>query len=79
MKIGDIVEHKVKESERGYSHDGLYVIIGFCRMKNQATREWVDGVIYERVEKLDISLRFVREKTDFENKFKVVDNEPKNI
>lgn len=67
MKINDIVEHKNKESESGYSHDGLYEIIEFCRLKNPTTREWVDGVIYSNT---DTGELFVREKIDFEDKFK---------
>lgn len=69
MKIGDVVEHNVKESESGYSHYGLYRIIDFCRMKNPTTREWVDSVEYRDIRTYET---FVREKTDFENKFKVV-------
>ena len=27
MEVGDIVEHKCKESTSGYSHDGIYRIM----------------------------------------------------
>lgn len=63
----DLVEHKNKESNSGYSHDGIYEIMGFCRMKDPTTREWVDGIIYRNIETFEV---FVREKTDFEDKFK---------
>ena len=66
MKINDIVEHKNKESESGYSHERVYKIIDFCRMKNPTAYEWVDGVIYRNIGTFEL---FVREKIDFENKF----------
>lgn len=68
MEVGTVVEHKDKESTSGYSHDGIYRIMDFCRMKNPTTREWVDAVIYRNIRTYDI---YVREKNDFENKFKV--------
>ena len=68
MEVGDIVEHKCKESTSGYSHDGIYRIMDFCRMKNPTTREWVDAVIYRNVRTYEF---YVREKNDFEDKFKV--------
>lgn len=68
MKINDIVEHKNKESESGFSHDGKYEIIEFCRLKNPTTREWVDGVIYRNIKTYET---FVRERIDFEDKLKV--------
>lgn len=68
MEVGNVVEHKNKESDSGYSHDGIYIIVDFCRMKNPTTREWVDGVIYSNIKNCDF---FVREKTDFEDKFKI--------
>lgn len=70
MNINDIVEHKNKQSHSGYSHDGLYEIVGFCRMKNPTTGEWADAVMYCNI-KTDET--FVREKSDFEDKFKVRD------
>lgn len=68
MEVGNIVEHKNKESNSGYSHDGLYRIMDFCRMKNPTTREWVDAVIYRNIKTYET---FVRERIDFEDKFKV--------
>lgn len=68
MEVGTVVEHKVKESTSGYSHDGIYRIMDFCRMKNPTTREWVDAVIYRNIRTYDT---YVREKSDFEDKFKV--------
>lgn len=75
MEINDAVEHKYKESTSGYSHDGIYRIVDFCRMKNPTTREWVDGVIYRNVRTYEI---YVREKSDFEDKFKVLKNGSKD-
>lgn len=75
MEVGNAVEHKCKESESGYPHDGIYRIMEFCRMKNPTTREWVDGVIYANNETGKL---FVREKTDFEDKFKLVGNGSKD-
>lgn len=75
MKIGDIIEHKNKESESGYSHDGKYKITCCCRMKDPTTRKWVDAFMYANVHTLEL---FVREKTDFENKFKIVENGSKD-
>lgn len=63
----NLVEHKNKESNSGYSHDGIYEIVGFCRMKDPTTREWVDGIIYRNIETFEV---FVRERNDFEDKFK---------
>lgn len=70
MEIGYVVEHKCKESTSGYSHDGIYEITSFCRMKDPTTREWVNAVIY-----CDIKTHatYVREKSDFEDKFKIVE------
>lgn len=68
MEVGNIVEHKNKESNSGYSHDGLYRIMDFCRMKNPTTREWVDAVIYRNIKTYET---FARERIDFEDKFKV--------
>lgn len=70
MEVGNVVEHKDKESTSGYSHDGIYRIIDFCRMKNPTTREWVDAVIYRNVRTYEM---YVREKNDFEDKFKIKD------
>ena len=75
MNIGDAVEHINKESTSGYSHEGIYRIMEFCRMKNPTTREWVDGVIYANNETYEL---FVREKSDFEDKFKLVGNGSKD-
>lgn len=41
MEVGNAVEHKCKESESGYPHDGIYRILEFCRMKNPTTRKWL--------------------------------------
>lgn len=68
MNIGDAVEHKDKGSTSGYSHDGIYRLMDFCRMKNPTTREWVDAVIYRNVRTYEM---YVREKSDFVLKFKV--------
>lgn len=70
MEIGDIVEHINKESSSGYPHDGIYRIMNFCRMKNPTTREWVDAVIYRNIRTYEM---YVRDKSDFEQKFKVKD------
>lgn len=69
MGVGDVVEHKDKESKSGYSHDGIYVISNFCRMKNSISREWEDAVIYENPE----GKRYVRELNDFIDKFQKVE------
>ena len=37
-------------------------------MKNPTTHEWIDGIIYRNIKTYEI---FVREKNDFEDKFKV--------
>lgn len=69
MKIGDIVEHKSKVSDSGYPHNGTYLIIDYCRMKNSISREWEDAVIYENPE----GKRYVRELNDFIDKFQKVE------
>lgn len=71
MEVGNAVEHKCKESTSGYPHDGIYRIMEFCRMKNPTTREWVDAVIYRNIRTYE---NFVREKSDFEDNFKLVGN-----
>lgn len=68
MEVGDIVEHIDKISKSGYSHDGIYRIMDFCRMKNPSTREWVDAVIYRNIRTYEM---YAREKSDFVLKFKV--------
>ena len=65
MGVGDVVEHKNKESKSGYPHNGTYLIIDYCRMKNSISREWEDAVIYENPE----GKRYVRELNDFIDKF----------
>ena len=69
MDTGDIVENKSKESTSSY-----YLILSpYARMKNPTTQEWVDAVIYE-----DSGHNlYIREKRDFNNKFKKVVNENK--
>lgn len=69
MKIGDIVEHESKVSKSGYPHNGTYLIIDYCRMKNSISREWEDAVIYENPE----GKRYVRELNDFIDKFQKVE------
>ena len=69
MEVGDIVEHKCKESTSGYPHDKKYVYLAKCRMKNPTNGEWVDGLIYAHEGNI-----YVRERTDFEDKFKVVED-----
>lgn len=68
MGVGDIVEHENKESKSGYPHNGTYLIIDYCRMKNSISREWEDAVIYESPE----GKRYVRELNDFINKFQKI-------
>lgn len=72
MEIGQVVEHRIKKKP---TDNGLYRIVDFCKMKNPTTREWVDGVIYRNVRTYEI---YVREKSDFEDKFKVLKNESKD-
>lgn len=69
MGVGDVVEHKDKESKSGYPHNGTYLIIDYCRMKNSVSREWEDAVIYENPE----GKRYVRELNDFIDKFQKVE------
>lgn len=67
LNIADLYEHKSKTSTNGYSHDGIYRLVGFCRMKDITTGTWYDGVMYKKGKSL-----FVREKKDFINKFKKI-------
>lgn len=69
MGVGDIVEHKNKESKSGYPHNGTYLIIDYCRIKNSISSEWEDAVIYESPE----GKRYVRELNDFIDKFQKVE------
>lgn len=73
MELGDIIEHKYKESTSGYPHDKKYIFLGKCRMKNPTTGEWIDGLAYGNEDSI-----YVREKTDFEDKLKVVENGSKD-
>lgn len=68
MGIGDVVEHKNKVSKSGYPHNGTYLIVDYCRMKNSISREWEDAVIYESPN----NKRYVRELNDFIDKFQKV-------
>lgn len=72
MEIGQVVEHRINKKP---TDNGLYRIVDFCKMKNPTTREWVDGVIYRNIRTYEI---YVREKSDFEDKFKVLKNESKD-
>lgn len=69
--MGKIYEHIRKESDSGYPHDGKYIVVSECRMKNPVHGEWIDGIIYKSVN--DDKELFVREKKDFIKKFKVTD------
>lgn len=75
MEVGDTVEHKCKDSKSGYPHDGIYRIMEFCRMKNPSDRKWVDAVIYRNIRTYET---FVRERSDFEVKFKKLGNGSKD-
>lgn len=68
MGIGDVVEHKNKVSKSCYPHNGTYLIVDYCRMKNSISREWEDAVIYESPN----NKRYVRELNDFIDKFQKV-------
>lgn len=71
-----IFEHKDKSvGESGYSHDGRYRIVSQARMKNPATRKWVDCIIYSDIDNGSI---YVREKKDFFEKFIEVIEPKKN-
>lgn len=70
MGVGDIVEHKDKDSKSGYPHDGIYVISNFCRMKNSISREWEDAVIYTNT---TTHQHYVRELNDFIDKFQKIE------
>ena len=69
MGVGDIVEHKNKESKSGYPHDGIYAISNFCRMKNSISHEWEDAVIYTDTTTHEL---YVRELDDFIHKFQKI-------
>lgn len=69
MGVGDIVEHKNKESESGYPHDGIYAISSFGRMKNSISREWEDAVIYTNTITNEC---YIRELNDFIDKFQKI-------
>lgn len=73
MKIEElIIDDKVEFIDKTpgqYSHDSIYLYKGLCRVKNPDTGKWFDAVLYSKISDKTI---FVREKTDFENKFKKV-------
>ena len=65
--VDKIYEHKDKNvGESGYSHDGIYRVVNKARMKNPATREWMNCVIYSDIDNGSI---YVREINDFFDKF----------
>lgn len=65
--VGKVFEHKDKSvGESGYSHDGIYRVVNKARMKNPATREWMNCVIYSDIDNGSI---YVREINDFFDKF----------
>lgn len=69
--VGKVFEHKDKKvGESGYSHDGKYRVIHNARMKNPETRKWLDCVIYSDIANGDV---YARERIDFIDKFKEVD------
>lgn len=66
-----LFKHKDKKvGESGYSHDVKYIVIHNARMKNPETRKWLDCVIYSDIANGNV---YVREKKDFIDKFKEVD------
>ncbi len=70
MKKFDLVEFKDKTpGSTGLSHDGIYVYLGECEMKDSANG-WRKAIIYSdyhNPEKI-----YIREEKDFINKFKKV-------
>lgn len=72
MEIGQVVEHRIKKKP---TDNGLYRIVDFCKMKNPTTREWVDCVVYRDIRSYET---YVREKIDFEYKFKLFKHESKD-
>ena len=69
MEIGDLVEHKDKNSKSGYPHDRAYHFTGHVRCKDRTTGEWYDAVEYQERYFGEV---FVREEKDFEDKFQKV-------
>ena len=63
-------EHIDKISHSGYPHTSVYDVITMNgRMKDISTGEWYDAVIYA-----DNGRMFVREKNDFIDKFRIVED-----
>jgi len=46
--------------------NGEYVIVGLCRMKDRASRNWVDAVAYTKTGDPNL---YVREKAEFLERF----------
>lgn len=53
----------------------MYLILGVVSMKNPETREWVDAVLYSSLNDDSLGKRFVRELSDFKDKFEFVKGE----
>lgn len=66
---GTLVEFRDKtpNPSTGLSHDGKYKVLGLCSVKDPTTREWFEAVMYQETE-LGGEV-YVREKTDFIDKF----------
>jgi len=67
MKVGEVYKFK----KRGT----MYLILGVVSMKNPETREWVDAVLYSSLSDENLGKRFVRELSDFKDKFEFVKGE----
>ena len=52
--------------------NNLYVITGFCKVKDQTTRQWNDGVVYSPVfaDKSGQKATYIRTVADFINNFR---------
>ena len=52
--------------------NNLYVITGFCKVKDQTTRQWNDGVVYSPVfaDKSGQKATYIRTVSDFINNFR---------
>lgn len=52
--------------------NNLYVITGFCKVKDETTREWKDGVVYSPVfaDKNGQKVTYIRTVKDFNANFR---------
>lgn len=70
MRIVVFKDRNDKTTEHKYSHSGIYCYLGEVEVKDPETRKWYKAVEYMS---LETNKRYIREYSDFMNKFEFLE------